>query len=133
MEKKISSNNYDITHQIEERRLFSIKEIAKMLDCSLLEIRNIINYYHIKFEKMVSGNGVKYAVYSYQAFMRIKVYHESRMEKARGKLTVLCQKMVKEEAAALDQHPLVTDKRCLDMDYWPDTIPLVFMEDEQGW
>lgn len=133
MEKEISSNNYNITHEIEERRLFSIKEIAKMLDCSLLEIRNIINYYHIKFEKMVSGNGVKYAVYSYQAFMRIKVYHESRMEKARGKLTVLCQKMVKEEAAALDQHPLVTDKRCLDMDYWPETIPLVFMGDEQGW
>lgn len=133
MEKEISSNNYNITHEIEERRLFSIKEIAKMLDCSLLEIRNIINYYHIKFEKMVSGNGVKYAVYSYKAFMRIKGYHESRMEKTRGKLTVLCQKMVKEEAAALDQHPLVTDKRCLDMDYWPETIPLVFMDDEQGW
>lgn len=82
MEKEISSNNYDVIHEVEERRLFSIKEIAKMLDCSLLEIRNIIHYYHINFEKMVSGKGVRYAVYSYQAFMRIKMYHESRMEKA---------------------------------------------------
>lgn len=82
---------------------------------------------------MVSGNGVKYAVYSYHAFMRIKAYHESRMEKARDKLTVLCQRRLKEDAADLDQHPLVTDKRCLDMNYWPETIPLVFKEDEKGW
>ena len=119
MEKEISSNNYNITHEIEERRLFSIKEIAKMLDCSLLEIRNIINYYHIKFEKMVSGNGVKYAVYSYQAFMRIKVYHESRMEKARDK---------KKKIMILDEHPLVTDKRCLDLNWWPDITPSCFAD-----
>ena len=125
---EIRSNNYDVIHEVEERRLFSIKEIAKMLDCSLLEIRNIINYYHINFEKMVSGNGVKYAVYSYQAFMKIKVYHESRMEKARDKKNILCRKVQKKKIMILDEHPLVTDKRCLDLNWWPDITPSCFAD-----
>lgn len=128
MEKEISSNNYDVIHEVEERRLFSIKEIAKMLDCSLLEIRNIIHYYHINFEKMVSGKGVRYAVYSYQAFMRIKMYHESRMKKASDKKDILSRKVQKKKVMTLDEHPLVTDKRCLDLNYWPDITPSWFAE-----
>lgn len=125
---EIRSNNYDVIHEVEERRLFSIKEIAKMLDCSLLEIRNIINYYHINFEKMVSGNGVKYAVYSYQAFLEIKVYHESKIEKARDKKNILCRKVQKKKIMILDEHPLVTDKRCLDLNWWPDITPSCFAD-----
>lgn len=128
MEKEIGSNNYDVIHEVEEGRLFSIKEIAKMLDCSLLEIRNIINYYHINFEKKVSGNGARYAFYSYQAFKRIELLHESRKEKVRDKKNILCRKVQKEKNNDMDEHPLVTDKRCLDLNWWPDITPSCFAD-----
>lgn len=30
------------------------------------------------------------------------------------------------------EHPLVTDERCFNINWWPDTTPLVFQQEEQG-
>lgn len=131
MEKEISSNNYDITHEIEEQRFFTTEDIAKMLDCTPSVIRNITSYYHIGSEEMVRDKRVKYAVYSYQAFKKIKWYHDRRLAKAKAKELVLYIERTEEEIAALEDHSLVTDKRCLDLNYWPDVVPSCFAETEE--
>ena len=131
MEKEISSNNYDITHEIEEQRFFTTEDIAKILDCTPSVIRNITSYYHINSEEMVRDKRVKYAVYSYQAFKEIKWYRDRRLAKARAKYSELFPERTEEEIAALEDHSLVTDKRCLDLNYWPDVIPSCFAETEE--
>ena len=131
MEKEISSNNYDITHEIEEQRFFTTEDIAKMLDCTPSVIRNITSYYHISSEEMVRDKRVKYAVYSYQAFKRIKWYRERRLAKSKAKELVCYTERTEEEIAALEDHSLVTDKRCLDLNYWPDVVPSCFAETEE--
>ena len=131
MEKEISSNNYDITHEIEEQRFFTTEDIARMLDCTTSVIRNITSYYHISSEEMVRDKRVKYAVYSYQAFKRIKWYRERRLSKAKAKQSELYTERTEEEIAALEDHSLVTDKRCLDLNYWPDIVPSCFAETEE--
>lgn len=131
MEKEISSNNYNITHEIEEQRFFTTEDIAKMLDCTPSVIRNITSYYHIGSEEMVRDKRVKYAVYSYQAFKKIKWYRERRLAKSKAKELVLYTERTEEEIAALEDHSLVTDKRCLDLNYWPDVVPSCFAETEE--
>jgi len=37
-------------------------------------------------------------------------------------------KIESETVEKAENHPLVTDKRCLRMDYWPDTVPKGFEE-----
>lgn len=131
MEKEISSNNYDITHEIEEQRFFSTEDIAKFLNCTPSVIRNIASYYHISSEETLRNRSVRYAVYSYQAFKKIKEYREQRLKKAKKRMAEYYTERTEEEIAALEDHSLVTDRRCLDLNWWPDIVPSCFAETEE--
>jgi hypothetical protein len=67
-------------------------------------------------------------LYSYEAFKRIKEHREARLSK---KKQIFVNERTPEEIAALEDHSLVTDKRCLDLNYWPDVVPVCFKECEQ--
>ena len=129
MEKEIDNTNYDISNKPKEQRLFTTTEIAEMLGCTTSVVRNITNYYHIHSEKQMREKSVRRALYSYEAFRVIKEYRESRKNNSKRKLIVPCLERTEEEIAALEDHSLVTDRKCLDLNWWPETIPSVFQED----
>lgn len=128
----MSGNNYDIAHRPEEQKLFTTDEIAEMLDCTTSVIRNITSYYHIESEKVQKTKRARKALYSYEAFKQIKERHEARKNKARQKQIFATREMTPEEIAALEDHTLVTDCRCLDFNYWPEVIPACFQEVEKN-
>lgn len=114
-----------------EQKLYTTDEIAEMLNCTPSVVRNITSYYHIRSEKEVRDRSVRHALYSYDAVRLIKEYHVRRREKAKGKMITLFPERTEEEIAALEDHTLVTDKRCLDLNWWPDVVPSCFAETEE--
>jgi t-SNARE complex subunit (syntaxin) len=102
-----------------------------MLDCTTSVIRNITSYYHITAEKRTQKKNVRMVLYSYESFKLIKEYHEARRNKEKRRMIKESPAMTEEEVAALEDHSLVIDKRCLDFNYWPDTVPACFQECEE--
>lgn len=120
--------DFGITQKPTEQRFYTTEEIAKLLKCSTAVIRNITSYYHIDCDKKVRDKSARRSLYSYEAFKRIKEHREARLSK---KKQIFVNERTPEEIAALEDHSLVTDKRCLDLNYWPDIIPDCFKECEQ--
>ena len=78
-------------------------------------------------------NGFWFNVYTETHKEMFERYFEIRAEK--GKVLKKDIKAIKEELAPVpvvkivtneEDHPLVTDKRCFDLNWWPDTVPACF-------
>lgn len=124
-------NKFDVTQRPDVQKLYSTAEIAEMLDCTTSVIRNITSYYHITAEKRTQKKNVRMVLYSYESFKLIKEYREARRDKEKRRMIKESPVMTEEEIAALEDHSLVIDKRCLDFNYWPDTVPACFQECEE--
>lgn len=124
-------NKFDVTQRPDKQKLYSTAEIAEMLDCTTSVIRNITSYYHITAEKEHREKSVRMSLYSYESFKLIKEYREARRNKEKRRMIKESPAMTEEEIAALEDHSLVIDKRCLDFNYWPDTVPACFQECEE--
>ena len=109
-------------------KLYSTEEIALLLDCTTAIIRNIVSYYHISCEKVIKHKSARRAMYSYEAYKLIKNYREN---KRKYKTMPVMTDSNFEGVTAFEDHSLVTDKRCLDLNYWPDVIPDCFKECEE--
>lgn len=130
MGNEIDNTNYEFGSKPIEQRLFTTTEIAEMLGCTTSVVRNITNYYHIHSEKHMREKSVRRALYSYEAFNVIKECRENRKNNSKRKIIEPYLDRTEEEIAVLGDHSLVTDKKCLDLNWWPETIPSVFQEDD---
>ena len=118
----------NLVEKPEKQKIYTTVEIAQILDITLADVRNIASYYHIEHDVIQEGEAHR-AYYTYDAYRLIK----ERVEMRRNKKTKKSNENYEpaEEVAALGEHSLVTDKRCLDLNYWPDVIPDCFEECEK--
>ena len=130
MEKEIDNTNYKIGSLPNKQKLYSTQDIAEMLNCTTSVVRNIVSYYHILSEREERDKRIRRSLFSYEAFKLIKEYRDKRVEKANRKPIVQSYERTEEEIAALKDHSFVTDSRCLDLNWWPETVPSVFVDDE---
>lgn len=113
---------------------YTQKQIAEAVGISVATVHNIIVKLNIKacdkfFNKRTGKNQ---DVYSYDDMTLIRRFVADQEEKKRKVQQNMSdrvngvEEIVRFEKAS--DHPLVTDKRCLDFNYWPDTTPICFAE-----
>jgi len=112
------------------------KDIAKMFGISTTNALNIAYRKGIKLTMIKTPKGVQ-AQWDYNAYCQIKAYREwylnhkkelAEKKKAEEIKETCCQQSLEELRKA---HPLVTDDRFFKPTYWPDTIPINFLWEEE--
>ena len=126
---------HDITHYNQRpdvQKFYTVQETADLLDTSCDEVRRIIGYYKVKHEVVITKQS-RAIMLDYDSFRLVKnVYDEKQKRKAAAlKATALKKDKSEEETTGAEDHPLVTDKRWLKLNEWPDTIPDCFKECEE--
>ena len=118
------TGTYGVTARPEKQKLYTVNEMAMLLDCSQMQIVNITNYYHIPCEVVVHRTNF----FTYDAFRLIKEHYEARCDKLRQKAIADMADKAPEEVARLEDHSLVTNPRWLELNEWPETVPVCFEE-----
>lgn len=100
-------------------RYFTTKEVAQMAGCGVYSVRNIAMRLGIEYEVRPTSNS-RAAYYSYLDTQKIieVVKRYKPVEKVKKEL------VVSDEME--EDHPLVIDKRCLKLSWWPDVVPKCF-------
>lgn len=119
---------HDITHYTQRpdiQKVYTTRELADLLNTTDAQIRNIANYYHIEY-KVIKTQKSRAMIFDYDAARLVKARHEVRLQKK--KQLAITERQAPTEIEKLEDHRLVTDKRCLNLNYWPDTTPDCFKE-----
>ena len=121
---------HDITHYTQRpdvQKVYTTHEIADLLEISTTLVRNIASYYHIEYQIVQTGHS-RAMMFTYDGVREIKARYEARLNKKKQSLVKI--ERTPEENEKLEDHSLVTDKRYLSLNYWPDVIPNCFEEEE---
>lgn len=126
-----------------ENRTFTYFDLAFMFNRSTTTIRNLV--WQLKLQDGVKEVPTKtghQCIINYSTYMGLKKYFKAREEKDRRvaqqkkeKLLKMASKEKAEDTTELEAlHPLVKDKRCLRLSYWPNTVPNCFqdLQEEEG-
>jgi hypothetical protein len=124
---------YSLTQKPEIDRIYTVHEIAELFECSDDVVRNISFRLDIP-HTYTTKNKARVTIYPYGSLRLFKNYFDARAKK-RNETALKKVTLIREEetdgADDADAHPLVTDKRCLNINYWPDVIPDCFKECEE--
>ena len=109
-----------------EANNYTTKQLAELLGTSSSCISNIAIRYNIPKKVLIAEKA------------RVAYFSKESLEKFRNILDEMQDKRAKweqkktEATAALEEeealHPLVTNKRCLNLNWWPDVVPECFKE-----
>jgi predicted transcriptional regulator len=125
------STYLQLKNKVEEDRAteennYTTRQLAELLGTSSSCISNIAIRYNIPKKVLIAEKA------------RVAYFSKESLEKFRNILDEMQDKRAKwkqkktEAAAALEEaetlHPLVTDKRCLNLNWWPDVVPECFKE-----
>lgn len=113
------NNPYSATSIPEKQRYFTTKEVCEMAGIGFYSVRNIALRLGIDYEVRPTSNS-RAAFYSYIDTQRIIDFANKHKSAAKIKKEIV---LTDEEKEA---HPLVTDERCLRLNWWPDTVPKCF-------
>ena len=110
-----------------EENYYTTKQVAELTGVSSSCISNIALRYKIE-KKIVIAEKARVAYFSKENFEKIRdILDEMQDKRAKWE-----QKKAEATAAELEEaealHPLVTDKRCLNLNWWPDVVPECFKE-----
>ena len=104
-----------------EANNYTTKQLAELLGISSSCVNNIAIRYNIPKKVLIAERA------------RVAYFSKDSLEKFRNILDEMQDKRAKweqkkaETTAALEEaetlHPLVTDKRCLNLNWWPDVVP----------
>lgn len=123
---------FGIYDKPDAQKVYTVKETADLLEASCDEVRKYIVYRNIP-HKVIRTKESRAIILDYDAVRLIKEYHEAKLKKREEtKKNALLKKQSEDAAGAekAEDHPLVTDKRCLVFNYWPDVTPACFQECE---
>lgn len=112
---------YSLGSVPEEQRLFTTSEVAKMAGITEAAVRSFVLRFNIEVEISKTKKS-RAAFYSWKSTQLI-----IDLAKRRRKPSEVKKDLVEKKADS-SEHPLVTDKRCLDFNYWPDIVPVSFKE-----
>lgn len=115
----------------DENRVFTTGEIAAACGVCNQTARNVL--IRLGFDSTTKNvtNGRK-AFWTYDAYKAAKDFIENHVEKRlENKKKKIAD--VESDSKTLEQlkreHPLVTDERCFNLNWWPDTVPVCFVEE----
>ena len=118
---------FGIYEKPEAQKVYTVQETADLLEASCDEVRKYIVYRNIP-HKVIRTKESRAIILDYDAVRLIKEYHEAKLKKREETKRNELLKKQKEETEKAEDHPLVTDKRCLKLSWWPDIIPDCFKE-----
>ena len=124
---------FGIYEKPDAQKVYTVQETADLLEASCDEVRKYIVYRNIP-HKVIRTKESRAIILDYDAVRLIKEYHEAKLKKREEtKKNELLKKQSEETADTekAEDHPLVTDKRCLKLNWWPDIIPDCFKECEE--
>ena len=125
------STYLQLKNKVEEDRAteennYTTKQLAELLGTTSSCISNIAIRYNIPKKVLIAEKA------------RVAYFSKESLEQFRNILDEMQDKRAKweqkrtEATAALEEaetlHPLVTDKRCLNLNWWPDVVPECFKE-----
>ena len=122
-----------IKNKVEEDRAteennYTTKQLAELLGTSSSCISNIAIRYNIP-KKVLIAEKARVAYFSKESLEQFRnILDEMQDKRAKWEQKKTEATAALEEAEAL--HPLVTDKRCLNLNWWPDVVPECFKECE---
>ena len=116
------NQKYDVTSKPEKERLFTTSEVAKLAGISPASVRGICLRVGIDYQVNPTKNS-RAAFYDYYAMQQIVEVAKGHKKESKAKAEL---NIVPTECAM--EHPLVTDKRCLTLSYWPDVVPDCFKD-----
>ncbi len=109
-----------------EENNYTTRQLAELLGISSSCVSNIAIRYNIPKKVLISKKA------------RVAYFSKESLEKFRNILDEMQDKRAKweqkrtEATASLEEaetlHPLVTDRRCLNLNWWPDVVPECFKE-----
>lgn len=123
--------------------VWTSEQLSKMLDITMVDVRNYTFRLKIHPTKMKNDKGV-YSVYNYDDYIRIKdlrtkILEKKELAEQRKKVKLEKEKIkpakkkveeVQEDVEELKKaHPLVRDERLFNLNYWPDVVPVCFEEE----
>ena len=121
---------YSLTQEPERDRIYTVHEIAELFECSDNVVRNISFRLDIP-HTYTTKNKARVVIYPYGSLRLFKNYFDAKAKKrnetALKKVTLIRE----EETTGAEDHPLVTDKRCFNLNWWPDVVPECFKECEE--
>ena len=106
----------------EQSREFTSKELSKMLGMTTTQINYIAKKYNLN--QIIRGRKAYYDYYAYKQIEFILKMRALKVEVTKKDLKKLCESSETEE----DQHPLVIDKRFLQLGFFPDVVPNCFYD-----
>ena len=121
---------FSLTQRPEKQKIYSTEEAAELLNTSCDDIRRIINYYKIDHQ-IISTKKSRAIIMTYDALKLVaeickqRIQRREEMARKAENRKQLAEEDLTSEA---ELHPLVTDKRCLNLNWWPDVVPNCFKE-----
>lgn len=105
---------------------YTSAELSGALGITPAALYGICKRHGIKYEVVKAEHG-KLALYTEEQVRLIKPFANKRghykVQHEKKPLPVIL--------APAEEHPLVTDERCLDFNYWPDPMPVEFISCEE--
>jgi predicted transcriptional regulator len=110
-----------------EENNYTTKQLAELLGISSSCVNNIAIRYNIP-KKVLIAERARVAYFSKDSLEKFR----NILDEMQDKRSKWEQKKAEATAAELEEaetlHPLVTDKRCLNLNWWPDVVPECFKE-----
>lgn len=117
-------------------KLYSTNEIAEILKVHKTQVQNAVNVLEIIAKGKRVESRTKCSVFSEAQFDVIRKYVEwgCKRNMSKAQFALLQAEIEKIQGGVETEHPLVTDKRCLKMNYWPNVVPRCFedIDDEEA-
>lgn len=124
----IFNGDFGLFDRPDVQKTYTVQEIADMFNVTADTVRNISNRMNLPHE-YITKNRARLAVYPYEVVKIFCEYFEAREKKRKlaeeRKITVVVND---ETPETIKDHPLVTDRRCLNINWWPDVVPDCFKE-----
>jgi len=117
----------DMYSKPDTQKIYTTQEVADLLDVSITHVRRIARLSNVEFT-FVTMNRARNMVFNYDAVRLMQYYWKKN---CKDRVKVAKKKTEPEEETDGADHPLVFDKRCLKLAFWPDVIPDCFKECEE--
>lgn len=125
----IFQGDFGLTEKPEVQKMYSVQEIAEKFHVTCNTIRNLSNRMNLPHDFMITDRA-RIAVYPYESIKVLQEYFDKREKKRKLAEQLKIRAMVNDETPEdIESHPLVKDKRCLKLSWWPDIVPVCFEEE----
>lgn len=114
---------FNYTQRPETERKFLASDMANALEITLPTFYALARKLDIDSELVKDNRNKGVLMFSYEGLRQCREElerREAQIEKPAPRPATV---------ASAEEHPLVTDERCLNLNYWPETVPACFEVD----